>query len=348
MVTGTEKRLPSRTKEILLFGVSTAILAALIYISGPEKFVEAVSDARLIYLVPAVILGTSSLLVWSFTWYRVFQRTGIKAGFGDSVKLQLAGGFLNHITPFGQAGGEPFMAYIISSNTDASYEKSLSSVLSADILNILPPFTFVFGGAIYILFFHSITSIVIQAVYASIIVLLFGGGIVYLLWFEAGKIEGALLKTAEKLSTKTGRGENLVERLEKRLEKFEDSIGKMGEDPVYLVKTIIAIHLGFILEVGALALVMYSLGFSPLLSYLYFILPLADLANTSPTPGGSGTYEFAMAALIVAVSETVTGFAGGAIALHTALLIGILYRITTYWPGLLLGYISLNMVQNGK
>jgi uncharacterized protein (TIRG00374 family) len=340
--------MPSKLKELLLFGVSTAFVAALIHLSGTEKFINALSQAKLIFLVPAIILGASKFLVWSFTWYRVFQRTGINASYWESVKLQSAGAFLNNITPFGQAGGEPLMAYIVSSNKDASYEKALSSVLSSDILNMIPPFTFVFGGAVYILFFHSITNLVVQAVYMALIVLLFGGLFVYLLWFKAGKIEAFTLKAAESISSKIGRGEKIVEKFEKRLQNFEKSIGKMGEDPVNLAKTVLVLHLGFVLEVASLALVFMSLGITPLLSYLYFILPVADVANTSPTPGGTGTYEVAIAALIVAVSETVTGFAGGPIAFHTALLIGILYRISTYWPGLLIGYIGFNMVQNGK
>jgi uncharacterized protein (TIRG00374 family) len=337
--------MPSRLKELLLFGGSTAFVAGLIYISGAEKFLNALTQAKLVFLIPAILLGTSKFLVWSFTWYRVFQKTEIEANYIESVKLQSAGSFLNSITPLGQAGGEPLMAYIISSNKDVSYEKALSSVLSADILNMIPPFTFVFGGAAYILFFHSITSLVVQAVYIALIVLLFGGVFVYLLWFEAGKIENFILKTAETVSSKLGRGNRLVESFKSRLDKFEESIGKMGEDPVYLVKTVLMLHVGFVMEIASLALVFLSLGITPLLSYLYFILPVADIANTSPTPGGAGTYEAAIAALIVAVSETVTGFAGGPIPFHTALLIGILYRMSTYWPGLIIGYIGFNMVQ---
>ena len=341
-------KVPSRLKELLLFGTSTIFVAALIHLAGAEKFINALSQANLVFLIPAIIFGTSKFLVWSFTWYRVFQKTGIEANYIESVKLQSAGSFLNSITPLGQAGGEPLMAYIVSSNKDASYEKALSSVISADILNIIPPFTFVFGGAAYILFFHSVTSLIVQAVYIALVVLLFGGLFVYLLWFEAGRIERLVLKTVETVSNKLGRGEKLVEKFESRLENFEKSIGKMGEDPVYLVKTVLILHIGFVLEVASLALVFMSLGITPLLSYLYFILPVADIANTSPTPGGAGTYEAAIAALIVAVSEAVTGFAGGPIAFHTALLIGILYRLSTYWPGLLIGYIGFNMVQNTK
>jgi uncharacterized protein (TIRG00374 family) len=339
---------PSKLKKIALFAVSTAILAGLVYISGPEKFFNALSKSKLLFLVPAVIVGTSVFLVWSFAWYRVFQKTGIEASYTESVKLQFAGNFLNNITPFGQIGGEPFMAYIVSTEKDAKYEEALSSVLSADILNMIPPFTFVFGGAIYIIFFRSVTDLIIQAIYMSLIVLLFGGILVYTLWFEAGKIESFILNQINRVSNRLGRGEKLVKRLEKRLDNFEESMGKMGEDPLYLAKTILILHIGFILEVVCLSLVMVSLGLTPLLSYLYFILPLADLANTSPTPGGTGTYEAALAALLVAVSEASTGFVGGPIPFSVALLIGILFRLSTYWPSLVLGYISFNLLKTNR
>lgn len=50
----------------------------------------------------------------------------------------LAATFANYTTPFGQAGGEPFIAYVLSADTEASYEESLASVSTADLMHLLP------------------------------------------------------------------------------------------------------------------------------------------------------------------------------------------------------------------
>lgn len=333
----------SMIKEILWFGVSTAIIAGMIYFAGVNEFIDAIVKADHLLLIPAAIFGLSTGVIWAFSWYRIFQKVGIPATFMQSVKLHYAGAFLNNVTPLGQLGGEPFMAYIVSSNTDASYEKAFSAILSADIINSLPAFTFIFGGAVYVLFFHSIQDIIIELLYLAFTVVVVGGTLIYLLWFEAGSIEGGIIRLLNWLSGKLGRGERLVDKATERLKRFEESIGEVGEDKPYLIKTLMMIHAGFILEVLTLYMVLQALGIDPLLSNLYFILPLADIANNSPTPGGSGTYEAAMAWLITQLTPAGTIPGGGGIAVFAALL----YRLFTYWPITLIGYFSLQYVRRG-
>ncbi|MFB6217459.1 MAG: YbhN family protein [Candidatus Aenigmatarchaeota archaeon] len=344
MVTKRELRMPegdgrkSLLKELLWFGVSAAIIAGMVYFAGIEDFLVAITKANLWYIAPALVLGVSTGLVWSFSWYRVFQKVDIPATFRESVNLQFAGSFLNSITPLGQAGGEPFMAYIISSNTDSSYEKAFSAVLSADIINVIPAFTFVLGGTVYMLFFHSISNILIEILYLAFLAIGVGGVLVYLLWFKAGRIEGFILGVLGWISAKVGRGEKYVRKAEKRLLKFEDAMREVGNDPKYLAKTVMMIHTGFVLEVLTLYFVLVSLGINPLLSSLYFVLPLADIANTSPTPGGSGTYEAAMGWLLSILTP-----ANFAVGLSAA----IIYRLMTYWPMLFIGYFAFHGTRNG-
>ncbi|MFB6215653.1 MAG: YbhN family protein, partial [Candidatus Aenigmatarchaeota archaeon] len=183
-----------------------------------------------------------------------------------------------------------------------------------------------------------IKSVLVQFLYLVFLAIGVGGVLVYLLWFKAGKIEGAILAMFEWLTLKIGRGQKYVRKLEKRLAKFEDAIGEVGKDPKYLAKTVMMVHAGFVLEVTTLYLVLQSLGVNPLLSSLYFVLPLSDIANTSPTPGGSGTYEAAMGWLLSILTP-----ANFAVGLSAA----ILYRLMTYWPMLVIGYFAFHNTRNG-
>ncbi len=329
----------SKLKKILWFGISTSIIIGLIYFADTEMFLNSLRKADLLLLAPAFAAGLSVFTVWGYTWYRIFRKTDVGLNYFESLRLFMAGNFMNSITPLGQFGGEPVMAYLITKNSDAPYERGLSSVLSSDLINTMPVLTFVFGGAAYMLLFQSLNQVVVQAAYLTLLATLIGGGLVYFLWFEAGSIESALLRLVNYFVELIGRGEKYRGALEEKLEEVEKSFAAVGEDPAYLAKTVMVAHLGFALQVACMYFIMISLGYAPDLSSIYFVVALSGLANFSPTPGGSGTVEGAIAGLAT-VFFPIEKFAVG-------LTIGILFRLTTYWPGLILGYLALNSLESG-
>jgi uncharacterized protein (TIRG00374 family) len=329
----------SRLYKLLWFGVSTAIIAAMVYFADVSRFLEAVGRADTMLVAPAFIFGLAVFPVWAYVWYSFFQTMELSISYVRSLKVFLAGQFMNSITPVGQFGGEPVMAYIVSRHTEASYEKAFSTVFSADIINGIPPFTFVMGGAAYLVFFGSLDQIIVQTLYMALLATVVGGFIVYLLWFESGRIEGAILAALEKLSSLLGRGEGIVAVAEKKLETVEESFRTVGENPRHLLKVASVAHLGYVFQLACLYFILLSLGIQTDFTPLYFVLTLGSLGNFTPTPGGSGTFEALMAGLLTVFLPSVS-FA-------SALVAAILFRLTTYWPGLLIGYISLNTLGKG-
>lgn len=329
----------SRIKKLLWFGVSTAIIVGLVYLADVEDFIRALQSTDLVLLAPAFIFGLAVFPAWAFTWYRVFRKAGIELGYFKSLEIFMAGTFMNSITPIGQFGGEPIMAYLVSRNSNGNYEESISSVFSADVINGIPMITFVLGGGIFQLFFGTLQSVVLQAVYAAFLAFGVGGIIVYLLWFESGTIEGAILGVVERFVNFTGLLEDKLEGLEERLEDVEETFRTIGRHPVYLFETALVAHIGFLFQVGCLYFIMLSLGYRVDFTSIYFVVVVSGLAGFAPTPGGSGAFEAVMAKLserlFVDVSE-----AEGLVA-------AILFRLTTYWPGIVLGYIALNTLENG-
>lgn len=326
----------SKIKKLIWFGVTTAIIVGLIYFADVNKFIEALQSASLPLLVPALATGMAVFLVFGYTWHRFLTKVDIDVSYFDSLNLFMAGQFLNSITPLGQFGGEPFMAYIIRKNTDKSYEKAFSTVFSADIVNGIPVLTFVLGGALYLIIFSSINDVILQTVYAGVGLTALGGLIVYLLWFKAGVIENYILGVLRFFSNLTGLGDSLVAGAEKRLAKVQESFETIGEDPRHLFETAVVAHLSFVLQVICLYFIMLSLGQNVEITPLYFIIAIAGLANFAPTPGGSGAYEATMAGIL-------TFFLN--IQLPVAITVAILFRLTTYWPGLIIGYISFLSVE---
>lgn len=331
----------SRIQKILWFGVSTAIIAGMIYFADASKFIEALRAANYIYLVPAFFFGLAVFTVYGYVWFHFLESMDLAVSYFKALRLYLGAEFTNAITPLGQFGGEPLMAYIVSRNTDASYEKSFSAVLSADLVNAVPTITFVSGGVLYLVFFGSVTDIILQLFYIVMVGIVVGATLLYLLWFRTGTIESIILRIIEGAVSIIGRGEKYVEKAGERLDRVEESLATVGESPRELLKTGLIAHLAFLSQILCLYFILLSLGYNVDFTPLYFVYSLSGLAAYSPTPGGSGAFEAAIAGLL-------TFFVAG-IPFADALAAGILFRMTTYWPGILIGYMALNSIEyNGQ
>lgn len=322
----------SRVVKVLWFGVSTILLLGLILLADVSLFLEALGQAKLIYLLPALILGILPLSIYGFTWYRFLNQVGAEVSYLKSLRMFLGGQFMNSVTPIGQFGGEPFMAYVIKNNTELEYEEAFSTVLSADLINSVPLITFLTGGVVYMLFLGNVSDLLTQLIFAALIMIFVGSGFAYLLWFRSGTIESAILTVVGRIVETVGRGQNLYNGLEKRFEGVQDAFETIGENPQHLILTAIVVHLEFVFRVLTLYLVLFSLGITADFAPLYFILAFGAVANFAPTPGGSGVSEATYSGLI-------SLFLG--IGLATAAVAGILLRLMIYWPGLILGYIGL-------
>lgn len=324
----------------LWFGISTAVILVMIYLADVNRVISAIRSADTALLIPAYATGLLVFVVYSGVWHRFFKKMGLNQSFYDTTRMLMAGNFMNSITPLGQFGGEPFMAYIVNKNSEASYEKAFSSVLSADIVNSVPGFTFLLGGITYLLFIGSMDDIVVQLAYIGVASSVIVGLTVYLLWFKSGTIEKVILRILEKITKLIGRGEKVVKSAEERFERTEKAFKSVGEDPRHLFLTILIAHVTFILQTACLYFTLTAVGVTnPTFTSIYFILILSELANFSPTPGGSGTFEAAMAGLI-------TTFIGAEFAV--GLVAAIIFRTTTYWPGILIGYFCLNSLNGGR
>lgn len=321
----------------LWFGVSTAVFLIIIYLADVGEFISAIQRADIRFLIPAYLIGTTPFFILAYVWHDFLKKTNPEIKYFKTLKLFMAGSFLNSITPLGQFGGEPFMAYIINRNTDSSYEEAFSAVLSADLINSIPGFTFLFGGGLYLLFFGAITDRVIRLVGLGVISSIALGLMLYFLWFRSGAIESKILGVLKTLANFFGRGDKIVEAAEERLNEVEEAFSTIGEDPKSLFKISLFPHIGFIVNTTVLYMLMLAFGIqNPAFISIFLVLIFSELANYSPTPGGSGTFEGAMAGLITLFMS---------VDFATALAVAMAYRTTNFWPGILLGYISLNSLE---
>lgn len=322
-----------RLKNIFWFTVATGIFAALIWTADVNKMITALKEAELTHLLLSGLFGLGILLAWASNWFNFFKVSEINTGFPRTFQLFSAGQFLNSVTPLGQFGGQPFMAYLISKHSETSYEKSLATVMSADLIAIIPLSTFVIAGYSYIAANGTASGELTQMSIVASSLLLFGITMGYLSWFRPGSLENTLLTATEKITGFTGQGSNLAEKLEKRLENVQETFTTVGDNPKALIRSLAITHTAFLLKMAAFYSVLMALGLEMNIFHVMLLIPLASVANFSPTPGGAGTFEAAMAGIIILFID---------VNLATALTAAILYRVSTYWLGIVIGYISMS------
>lgn len=326
-------------KKIKWFGASFLIIVILFYLADLQELFGTLRSAKLNLVVLAIFIGLIPFTVWSYTWYRLINQVGASMKYREVVPVFLGGNFLNAVTPLGQFGGEPFMAYIMSRNTELSYEKAFPAVMSSDIINFTPRITFTLTGGLLFLTQVKGTSLLQQLVMTAIGLSLVGGLATYILWFKADKFEDTAIYWLRKTSEMLGRGFNLVEKVEKKISSLEQAFTSIGSNPLYLLKTAAVVHLAFLFNILCLYICLLSLGITSELYILLFVLPLTSIASISPTPGSSGAFEGTLALILTIL----TG-----IGFSQALAAAIIFRIATFWPGLLIGYVALAKIERGS
>jgi uncharacterized protein (TIRG00374 family) len=303
--------------------VGFVIAAVLIYFLGSAvgwgDIIDALARADPRWVAVACLSTVGYLLAWTKTWQAVLDAGSITVPYRELVPTYLAATFANYTTPFGQAGGEPFIAYVLAADTEASYEESLASVSTADLMNLLPFFTFAGLGLVALAITGTVPpgarSILIglAAIAIGIPVLVYGA------WRRRDLVEGVLTTLARPVTKRTDRV--AMEQVEARIDSFYSQIARIADEPRDLLVGLVFSYVGWVFFAAPLYFVALALGLpvDPLL--VAFLVPASSLAGFVPTPGGLGAVSAAMVALVVALT---TVGAGPAAAL------ALLYRATSY------------------
>ena len=328
-----------RTNRILWFLLSTGILAGLVYLSDYREFVDVLFGSDPGYVALAIACGCFTLFMWGVVWHRFFRLLDIPIRFRDSLSLLLAGTFLNSVTPLGRFGGEPFVAHLITRKTDATFPQALSSVSSADLSNAFPFVTFGTVAVLYLAVFGTIQSVVADIVPGVAVLVVLSVATVYLLWFGGMQDLSGYVGSRLGLNVDFGRFQPYVDSGKKKVGQTLSRMRSVGDNPREVAPTLLFSHIAVLGHIGAVYFVLLSVGVEPMLHTILLVVALSAFLTFSPTPGSVGTFEAGFAGLIV-VFFPVSG--------ATATTVSVLYRVGTYLPGVVFGYVSLAGIRGLK
>ena len=120
----------------LLAGVALAVLAWTIARLGPREVLELAlqADARLLAL--SVVALVARFLIWAFKWTRMLRRER-PVPFRDSLRMLMAGFFINLTTPTAKLGGGVLRAALLRRNHGWGTANAAGWVLADQITNNL-------------------------------------------------------------------------------------------------------------------------------------------------------------------------------------------------------------------
>lgn len=326
-----------KNNKAIWFLLSTVILVALVYFVDHRELAHILATSNLRFVTMAIGSGFFTLLMWSIVWHRFFSMLDIPMPFTRSVRMLLAGLFLNALTPLGRFGGEPFIAHLIESKTDATYQQALSSVSSADLSNAIPFITFGTLSVAYMGVFRTLEGIIADIAFLVIALLFVTILVTYLLWFDGARSIVGYVNQTISFDQEIGRFESYVESGKERGKEVLNHLKDVGDNPYQVLVTVLISHLAVLGHVGATFFSLQAVGIEPTLHTVFLIVTLSGFLTFSPTPGSAGTLEAGFAALVAFFYAPTPA---------TATSVAILYRIGTYLPGVIFGYFALISIKS--
>ncbi|WP_435333924.1 lysylphosphatidylglycerol synthase transmembrane domain-containing protein [Haloarchaeobius sp. TZWWS8] len=308
---------------------AVVVLAVLLWFVGFDAVVTQLTRADPETFGLVLVAALVWLLSWGLALRSVLSSLGISMSVRKSFLVYAAATFANNVTPFGQAGGEPFSALLISRETDSEYETGLAAIASVDAINFVPSV----GLALTALAYYAATVTLTDRLADAAVVMVgmtIGLSIgAYIGWHNRYRVEEAVVRVLSPLvrwlyrfvPTRTP---PTAEAIRQRIEGFFTTIERVANDRLSLLATLTLSTIGWVMLVCCLWLSMRALGLQGegLFIAAMLAVPLGSVASITPLPGGLGGIE----TVLLMILPTVTGFE--ATTITSAIL---LHRLGTYW-----------------
>jgi uncharacterized protein (TIRG00374 family) len=287
------------------FAVAAAVLGVLAAVVGVADVLAALgrADAGYVALVAGAVLAW--LCLWGGTLRVVVAAEGGEIGVVDAVLVNAGAAFANHVTPFGQAGGEPVAAWLLSDVAEVDYERAFAAVASFDAINVVPSLSFAALGLGYYATVATLEARVrlVGAGVAAIAVAL--AAAVYVGWRHRATAERVLARLVAPPARLVGRAVPRLDPpgaadIEAHVEEFAAGIERVASDRERLALAVGLSASGWLVQAAGLWFALQSLGAAVPPYVPLFVVPMGTAAGALPTPGGLGGIETVQVTLLAA------------------------------------------------
>jgi hypothetical protein len=316
----------SALKALAGFAVAGVVLYYFGSVIGWNEILGTLRGADYKWVAVACASSTLALVIWSRAWDTLLSVVDVDIPFPSIAVTYVAATFADYITPFGRAGGGPFVAYVLSRNDRASFQDSLASIVTSDTLNLVPFFTFAAVGFVALVLtgeFPENARTLIWGLGALFVVI---PVLAYLFWTRRETVGGLVDTLVSPLARRTDRVD--ADEIRGRVDEFYGLVDQMAVDRRAVGETLAYAFVGWVFFALPLYFAALTLGVSLSPLVVLFVVPASTVAGFVPTPGGLGGVEAAIVGLIIGLTSVGPEMAAG---------LALVYRVASFVYVLLLG-----------
>ncbi|MXR51712.1 flippase-like domain-containing protein [Halovenus sp. WSH3] len=318
-----------RRRALLISASGTAVIfAVLLFVVGGRKVLTALrsADPQLVGLV--VVAGAGWLSCWGLMLRSILGTLGTPITVLRSLQIYVAVAFANNVTPFGQAGGEPVAAFLISKVTDEPYETGLAGISAVDVLNVVSSVTLILVSVSYYATTTTVAEAVEDAVLSAIGIIVGVGIVLGVGWRYRWSLVSAASRVAAFTASRLVPSSGLDLQIQDRAARFFNHVETIATSPSRLALVLGLSLAGWVLQGVALFIAFQAVGQTVPVAVVLFAVPLGNLAGAAPLPGGLGGIEAAFVAILVPTTGIPAATVTAAVLIH---------RGVVYWLPVLVG-----------
>ena len=316
------------------FLIAAILLAVLVTLVGREQVFADLSGADPQLLAVCIGSGLLMLLFRGMVWVHFLRAIDETMGNLQVGGVFLSAMFIKYVTPYGQVATEPFVAYLVSRDAEMAYEDGLAGILSADVLNYVPYYSFGFLAIGWIIANGALGTdlhnyvIAFVGVFTALVTLSFivvkRPEVVYrVVLGTVSIIERPVSRVASGLGAKLS-----PPAVRERLDGFYGSVNLIAADRRLLVIATVYAHLGMLFLMIPIYVGAQALGYQVAIPVVALAAAFGKLGSFVPAPGGLGGVEgFVTGALVILAS----------LSPSAAFSVALVYRVSTYWLTILVG-----------
>jgi uncharacterized protein (TIRG00374 family) len=317
-----------RRTTITGFAGALIVLAILFWFVGISEITQILSQAKLPYVAAVVVFAILWMCCWGMSLHTVLHALGSSVRARSAILVFTAAVFSNNITPFGQAGGEPVSALLISEAADSEYETGLAAIASVDTLHFVPSI----GLATIGLGTFAVRSVTVDrnfyfaAIAVGLLATVFLGGAL-LGWRYRYEIEQTVVRVVTPIvqwlwGVLPRMDPPTRKDVKRSVEGFFTAIDRVAGSRRTILLASLYSTAGWLSLSTALWLSLASLGHAVPFVAALIVVPVGSIAAITPLPGGLGGIEAAFIGLLISTTSVAAPVAGAAI---------VIYRLGTYW-----------------
>ncbi len=317
-----------KRRAVIAIAVALLLLGIFVVAVGWDDVLGAIERASLPVYALAFVGTIGCYGLRCVVWERILTVVDKHRPYWLISGVFLTATFTKYVTPYGQVTSGVGVAALISRYTDAAYEESLATVVSADFLNYLPYYTFGLVGLGYVLGFRpgsleiGSQALPLLGVVGLVgLVVAFGWQRRTLVVTAIARLAGIIRKPVALIS-ESAADKLRRENVRARLQGFYTTLDLVSKDRPTMIVALICAHLAWLGLATALYVTAIALGSPVPFGVAVLVVAVSKVGFVVPTPGGIGGVEATIAGALTLLTPM-------SVALATAT--AILFRFSTYW-----------------